>query len=61
MLALRQRSLVNPFEPSSCAAALRRPEILDAGLAERVTQPCNQRRLGTDDHQLDACVAAETR
>ncbi len=59
MLAVRQRSLVKPFEPSSWAAALRRPEIADAGLAERVAEAGNERRFGADDDQLDALVAAE--
>ena len=56
---LAHRSLVKPFEPSSRAAALRRPEDADAGGAQIVGDAGHQRRLRPDHNQVDRLVAAE--
>ena len=38
---------------------LRRPEHCDPRGAQRIAEPVDQRRLGTDHHQADAPVVAE--
>ena len=59
MLAVAAEVLGKSFRTFELSRGARRTEILDAGLAERITQSRNERRLGTDDHQLDAFVAAK--
>ena len=56
----RQRSLVKPLEPSSCAAALRRPERLDARGREIVDDAGGQRRLRSDHDEIDLVAPAES-
>ena len=54
-----QSSLVKAFEPSSCAAALARPEGLDAGGGKIVDEAGDQRRLRADDDEIDRLRPAE--
>ena len=48
-----QRSLVKPFEPSSCAAARRGPNALMPARGKIVDEAGDQRRLGADHHETD--------
>ena len=50
-------SLANAFEPSSRAAAAHGPEARTPAASQRVGEPGDQRRLGPDDHEVDARVA----
>ncbi len=47
----RQRSLVKPFEPSSCAAALEGPKTLMPALVEIIGEAGHQRRFRPDDDE----------
>ena len=49
----RHSSFVKPFEPSSCAAALRRPERLDPRRRQIIDEARDQRRLRADDDEAD--------
>ena len=55
----RHRSLVKPLEPSSRAAARRRPERLDAGGFEIVDDAGAQRRFRPDHDEIDRVGAAK--
>ena len=55
----RQRSLVKPLEPSSCAACLPGPNALMPASREIVDDAGDQRRLGADHDQLDRVLLAE--
>ena len=59
MPASRQRSLVKPLEPSSCAAAFEGPKARDAGRRKVVDEAGDERRLGPDDDEVDLLRAAE--
>ena len=47
-------SLLKAFEPSSCAAAPDGPKTAIARGPDGVGDPGHERRLGADDHQVDA-------
>ena len=47
-------SLAKVLEPSSCAAAARRAEDRDPRGPDGVGDARDQRRLGTDDHEVEA-------
>ena len=59
MSAVAAQVLGEPFRTFELRRGPRRPETLDAGLAEIITQSRDQRRLRTDDDQLDALVATK--
>ena len=52
-----QRSLVKPFEPSSCAAAFDGPNTLILARGEIVGKPGHQRHLGSDHDKADVVLA----
>ena len=54
-----QRSLVKPFEPSSCGGRLRWTEHFDAGGFEIVGETGDERRLWPDHHEADVLLLAE--
>ena len=58
-VGLAAEILGKAFRAFELCRGFRRTEILNARLAESVTQPCNERCLGADDDQLDPRVAAK--
>jgi hypothetical protein len=59
MLYLAQMSLVNPFEPSSRAAAADGPNTLMPCAAQRICQPGHQRRFRPDHDKANAVDLAK--
>ena len=53
------RSLVKPFEPSSCAAACFGPKHFDSRRREIIYQAGDQRRFGADDDEIDGVIRAK--
>ena len=54
MSLARHRSLVKPFDPSSCAAAALGPNTAMSGSAQRIGDPGDQWRFRPDHDQVDA-------
>ena len=50
----RHRSLVKPFEPSSCAAAALGPNTAMPAVAQRIGDAGDQRRFRPDHDEVDA-------
>ena len=59
MPCVRHKSLVKPLEPSRRAAARLGPKALMPAASRSSTMPAHQRRLGPDDDEIDAVVAAK--
>ena len=59
MLLARHRSLVKPFEPSSCAADFVGPNVLKPAASRSSDQPGDQRRLRADHDEVDLVGLAE--
>ena len=54
-----QRSFINPFEPSSAAAAAVGPNAAIPSASNASTRPANKRRLGADHDEIDRFLPAE--
>ena len=61
MPASAQRSLVKPFEPSSCAASRLGPKTAMPAAREIVDEAGDQRRLRPDHDQVDRSCCGRSR